>query len=130
MAHPQHLKRIILNLARTKDSPDGSEKHGYDLIAPLDDSGHLDAAAWHQSASACRVRRFWNGEPDETGRLVHRAGGSGGATWLFDYDPATSGDDEAGYKLAQHVFRPGEYVSVRDGEGDMHTFKVVSVTAA
>ncbi|MCP8940303.1 hypothetical protein NK718_17390 [Alsobacter sp. SYSU M60028] len=130
MAHAHSLKRILLNLARSKQHPDGSARHGYDLVAPLDAEGRLDPSAWHDAKALCRVRRFWAGEPDMMGHLVHRAGGAGGATWLFDYDATQSDDDEAGYRLAQHVFRPGEYVSVRDDEGEMHTFKVVTVTAA
>ena len=54
----------------------------------------------------------------------------GGATWAFDYDGSAAEDEEAGYRLGDHVFAPGEYVSVRDEEGVLHTFKVVSVTAA
>jgi hypothetical protein len=29
------LNRIVLNLARSKEFPDGSSRHGYDFIAPL-----------------------------------------------------------------------------------------------
>jgi hypothetical protein len=40
---PQVLKRIGLNLARSKEYPLGSDKHGYEFVAPLDASGHIDA---------------------------------------------------------------------------------------
>ncbi len=126
--HP--LKRILLNLARSKDYPDGSARHGYEVVAPLDEKGHLDAAAWRETRAACRVRRFWAGEPDAFGHLAHRSGGAGGSTWFFDYDPAGSDDDEPGFRLGAHAFVPGEYVSVKDEDGVMHTFKVVSVNAA
>lgn len=126
--HPLH--RILLNLARSKEHPDGSARHGYDIVAPLDSHGRLDASAWREARAACRVRRFWAGEKEEIGHLVHRPGGAGGATWTFDYNPAASDDDEAGYRLGEHVFAPGEYVSVRDEDGVTHTFKVVSVTPA
>lgn len=129
-AEPVLLKRILLNLARSKEHPDGSARHGYDIVAPLTPEGKLDLEAWRHARAACRVRRFWAGEKDELGHLVHRPGGAGGATWAFDYDPAASGDDEAGYRLADHVFSPGEYVSVRDEEGELHTFKVISVRDA
>lgn len=124
------LKRILLNLARSKEFPDGSARHGYDIVAPLTPAGTLDVEAWRHARAACRVRRFWAGEKEELGHLVHRPGGPGGATWAFDYDPTASADDEAGYRLGDHVFRPGEYVSIRDEDGDLHTFKVISVRDA
>jgi hypothetical protein len=124
------LSRIVLHLARSKERPDGSAKHGYEIVAPLDAQGRLDVGAWRQQRAQCRVRRFWAGEPDDLGHLLHRPGGQGGATWIFDYDGSAAEDDEAGYRLGDHVFAPGEYVSVRDEEGLLHTFKVVSVAAA
>jgi hypothetical protein len=122
--HP--LKRIRLNLARSKEFPDGSARHGYELIAPLDGSGHIDLALWRQNRDRCRVRRFWAGQ-EKAGRLVHRGGGRDHDQWVIDYDPTQSDDDEAGYRLGLHAFLPGEYVSISDSEGSSHTFKVVSV---
>ena len=37
-------------------------------------------------------------------------------------------DDEAGYRLGDRAFAPGEYVSIRDDDGELHTFTVVTVT--
>ncbi len=127
MALPDGFRRVLLHLARSKDFPDGSARHGYEIVAPLDVDGHLDVDAWRGHRQACRVRRFWGGERDETGLLVHRPGGVGGSTWGFDYDSARGDDDEAGYRLGSHTFKAGEYVSIRDDEGDMHTFRVVTV---
>ena len=36
------LNRILLNLARSREFPAGSPRHGYDFIAPLDAQGHID----------------------------------------------------------------------------------------
>ena len=130
MSHPVPLKRITLHLARSKEHPDGSARHGYEFLAPLTPDGRLDATAWRDARAACRVRRFWAGEREETGHLVHRSGGAGGATWAFDYNPATSADDEAGYRFGDHPMVVGEYLSVKDEDGEMHTFKVISVTPA
>jgi hypothetical protein len=33
-------------------------------------------------------------------------------------------------RFGAHVFRPGEYVSIRNEEGEMHTFQVVTVEHA
>ncbi|GJD99243.1 hypothetical protein GMJLKIPL_1159 [Methylobacterium isbiliense] len=120
------LHRVTLTLARCPQHPEGSAGRGYEIIAPLGPDGQLDAALWREVRDRCRVRRFWTGEPDCHGRLVHRAGGAGGATWLIDYDDRTTEDDEPGYRLGTHAFVEGEYVSIRDaGDEAFHTFKVV-----
>lgn len=123
-----HLYRIVLRLARTKEFPDGSERHGYDIVAPLGSDGRIDQAAWHELRGRCTVRRLWGDEPDEHGVLAHHPGGAGGASWTIDYDTAESDDDEVGFRFADHVFKDGEYVSIRDTEGELNTFKVKAVT--
>ncbi len=122
------LRKIRLELARDHDFPDGSRHHGYELVAPLDADGHIDAAAWAKHKARCRVRRFWEGEDDEIGHVVRKPGGA----WAFHYDiNGEEDDDETGYRLAQHKFMMGEYVSIRDHDDDkLRTFRVVSVTAA
>jgi hypothetical protein len=127
---PHSFKRIRLNLARSKEFPLGSPRHGYEFVAPLDDKGHIDVALWRNERQHCRVRRFWEGEDDEIGFVVHKAGGPEHSRWVFDYDEAAEEDDESGYRFGTHAFRPGEYVSIRDEDGDMHTFMVVSVEPA
>jgi hypothetical protein len=127
---PHVLKRIRLNLARSREFPAGSERHGYELVAPLDAAGRIDAQLWQKHREHCGVRRFWEGEDDEVGHLVHRPGGAEHARWVFDYEGEAEYDDEAGYRLGDHIFRLGEYVSIRDEEGAMHTFVVVSVEPA
>lgn len=126
---PTMLRRVTLMLARCPEHPDGSAGRGYEVVAPLAPDGRLDAALWHETRDHCRVRRFWTGEPDRHGRLVHRAGGEGGATWLIDYDDRTQEDDEPGYRLGTHAFVEGEYVSIREaGDKKYHTFLVSRVS--
>lgn len=127
MKLPHAFKRIRLELARSKEFPEGSTRHGYEFVAPLDDDGHIDPKLWQAHREHCGVRRFWNGNPDEFGRLVHKPGGAEHTRWVFDYDPSGEADDEPGYRFGAHVFRPGEYVSIRDENGEIHTFKVVWV---
>ena len=43
------LSRIRLELARTKDTPEGDPAHGYEFIAPLGADGHIDAEAWKKA---------------------------------------------------------------------------------
>lgn len=127
---PHVLKRIRLELARSKEFPTGSTRHGYEFVAPLDAKGHIDPDLWRQHREHCGVRRFWEGEDDEMARLVHKPGGSEHGRWVFDYDEKAVDDDESGYRFGAHTFAPGEYVSIRDEDGEMHTFKVVSVEPA
>ena len=128
---PHQLKRIRLELARSKEFPLGSARHGYEFAAPLDENGHIDSQLWQKYREHCRVRRFWNGDDEETGRLVHKPGSAEHARWIFHYDPASGDDDEAGYRFGAHVFAPGEYVSISDqGADGAHTFRVVSVESA
>jgi len=120
------LKTIRLELARTPEFPEGSSHHFYRFTAPLDADGHLDVVEWKQYRDRCRVVRSWGGEEEDIGHLVHRPGGS----WGFRYDLGGDEGDEAGFKLSSHRFALGEYVSIRDDDGALHTFRVVSVVAA
>ncbi len=117
------LKSIRLNLARTHEFPEGSDRHYYRFTAPLDSDGHLSAEGWRQNRDMCRVVRSWADEEEDIGHLVHKQGGS----WGFHYDIDGDEGDESGYRLGSHRFVPGEYVSIRDEDGELHTFRVVAV---
>ncbi len=122
-----NLSIIRLELARDPTHPSGSAGHGYEFVAPLDAEGHIETEAWRKARGRFRVRRFWEGEPDEMGHLVHRRGGS----WAFHYDVAGDPDeDEPGYKFDAHAFQEGEYVSLSETDGELMTFQVVSVRPA
>jgi hypothetical protein len=120
------VSHIILRLARTKDFPEGSLRRGYDIRAVLDKAGHLSVDAWRDHRTAFGVQRFWDDEPVRHGTLVHRAGGAGGATWAVHY--AGSDEDEAGFRLGEHVMQIDEFVSIRDDDGVMQPFKVARVS--
>jgi len=119
------LTTIRLELARTKDHPEGSSAHGYEFTAPLDADGHLDRDGWREYRQVCTVRRFWRGEEDEVGLLLHDRGGR----WVFSYAPGEE-DDEPIFRFDKHVFRPGEYVSVTEHDGVTRPFRVISVRPA
>jgi hypothetical protein len=121
------LKRIRLTLARSKEFPEGSNRYGYELIAPVDYDGHLDVEYWKRRRADCTVRHFAEGQDDEFGMLVHKGGGGAGGRWVLDYDIARTSDDEAGYLFGSHVFVPGDYVSIRNADGQVQTFKIASV---
>ncbi len=119
------LKTITLTLARDPETPEGRADCGYEFVAPLSEDGYIDVAGWRKHRARCRVRRFWSNEDDEQGHLIHNRG----RTWAFHYDiNGDVDDDEPGYKFDDHVFQQGEYVSIREHDGRMRTFKVASVT--
>jgi hypothetical protein len=118
------LKKIRLELARDHDHPDGLRDYGYEFAAPLDERGKIDADAWQKHRDHCRVRRFRPREADDIGHVIRKPGGS----WAFHYDiRSDEEDDEAGYRFGDHVFKPGEYVSVKEEDEVLRTFKVVRV---
>ena len=120
MAAP--LKTVRLELARTKEFPDGNARCGYEFIAPLTADGHLDAEAYRAVKAQCRVHRFWEGEKPEHGTLLHL----GPDRWVFSYAPGTD-DDEPAFKFDKHNFGPGEYVSITEHDGVTRPFKVTAV---
>ena len=117
------LKQIRLELARTDGFPEGSDRHGYEFVAPLTEAGHIDPVEWCSSKKSCTVRRFWGGAADEAGHLQHLGHG-----WRFDYERPGTGDDEPFFKLDKHVLTPGAYVSITEHDGIQRPFRVVSVT--
>jgi hypothetical protein len=121
------LKRIRLELARNADHPQGSASHGYAFVAPLTDDGHLDLDGWRESRADCTVRRFWAGDDDEHGHLVHHRGHH----WAFHYagpNADTGEDDEEPiFRFDRHRFVVGEYVSITEHDGVQRTFRVAEV---
>jgi hypothetical protein len=118
------LYKIRLELARDQDFPEGSGERGYEFAAPLDEDGHIDHEAWKTLREKCRVLRFWEDRDDEVGHLIRKPGGS----WAFHYDLlGDPDDDESGYRFGNHVFRRGEYVSIKEHDDILRTFRVVMV---
>ncbi len=119
---PENFRLIHLELAREPGHPVGDSSHGYDLFLPLLEDGKIDVETSKQHKDSCRVRRIRQDEK-QVGLIRHR----GANQWVFDYDKATHADDEAGFRLGDEHFVVGEYISVREADGNMHTFRVVSV---
>lgn len=117
------LRTIFLELARCRDFPEGSPRHGYEFIAPLDGQGHFDADEWKTCRDKCSVLRFWGNDADEMGKLIHTRG----KNWAFSYDPKDDADDEPIFRFDRHTFKAGEYVSITEHDGVQRTFRVVSV---
>jgi hypothetical protein len=120
------LSRIVMRLARNPGTEfaDGDDHRGYTLVAPLTDDGKLDETLFRSARTGCTVRRFAPDEDPQEGRLARR-----GDHWFFDYEEGVA-DDEPVYKLGQHRFAVGEYVTVIDEDGRPLTYKVTDVQAA
>ncbi|MBI1199483.1 MAG: hypothetical protein GC203_16600 [Phenylobacterium sp.] len=121
------LSRIVMRLARNPGTEfaGGDDHRGYALTAPLTPDGLLDADAYAKARDACTVRRFAPDEDPADGRLARK-----GQKWFFDYDEGDTADDEPVYRLGQHRFAVGEYVTVTDEDGRPLTYKVVEVQPA
>ena len=124
------LRKVTLHAARSKAFPDGSIRHGYDFVAPLTGDGRIDIELWKAHRGECFAHRFWADEPAMQGLLIHRAGGRGGSTWAFEWKSphAATDDEDEGFRFGDHVFKLGEYVSIREPDGGLVTFRVVSVS--
>ena len=121
-ALPVGFSTIVLTLAREPGHPIGDQGIGYEIVAPLGSDGHIDAEQWRAHRTLCRVVRFRRNETPDVGHLVRRPGGS----WAFRYDVLGDEADESGFHFDDHVFAPGEYVTVTE-DGSQHTYKVASV---
>ncbi len=119
---PAAFRRIRLELAREPGHPEGDVKTGYTVLAPLDPAGHLNVELARHFRDQCKVVRFRAGHDSEQGYLRRRPGGS----WAFHYHLDDGEDDDPGFKLGEHRFAPGEYVTMMEDDGE-HTYRVASV---
>lgn len=117
--------RVRLELARDRDFPEGSHRHGYEFVLPLDNAGQLDRAHYRKTPELCTVHRFWEGSDDLTGTLHHTSRGQ----WMFSYHLGEM-EDEPIPHFAEHKFREGEYIAVREPDGSEHTFRIALVAPA
>jgi hypothetical protein len=119
------LSRIVMRLARNPGShhSEADDHRGYTLTAPLTADGHLDVDAFRKHQKSCTVRRFVPDADAQNGVLNRH-----GSNWVFDYAGAASGEEPV-YRLGDHRFSPGEYVSIVDEDGELLTYKVTEVTA-
>lgn len=114
---------IRMELARNPDFPAGSLHHGYLLHAPLDRNGRLDLHEYWSGQSRAIVEEFWGDQDPKRGRLLHRNQN----LWSFSFDAK---DEEPIFHFGDHVFTPGEYLTVRDISGSDLAFRVTSVVRA
>ena len=115
------LFRIQLQHAFESSNPAGQDSRGFVFVAPLDDSGRIDAHLWRKHSDECRVVRYRLNEED-IGHLVYKPSGD----WAFCYTDNGNKDDEASFQSPGKRFVIGEYISINEDDA-MHTYKVASV---
>ena len=113
------LTRVTLRLGRNPGWPEGDDRYGYVIQAPLDAQGRLDPALWREKRDQCTVRRFHPNEAASDGWLRRR-----GDNWYFWYDEEDEGPEEPVFKLGDHPLRLNDYVTITEGDGDVLTFQV------
>jgi hypothetical protein len=121
------LTKVRLEIARCPEFPEGSAKHGYLLTLPLDESGALETGHGQHVASRCHFERFWNGEQLEVGHIERHGHG-----WTLAFDGVE--DDAAArepiFKAEGHRFLPGDYLSIKERDGQLRTFRVAATWAS
>jgi hypothetical protein len=114
-------KNIRLELARTKEFPQGSASRAYLLRLPLDDDGLINETELRALPARATVRRFWPNEPDMAGYVIRTPRG-----WAFSYRVGEE-DDEAIFHLETHHLCTGEYITLTEPDGRQFPFRVASV---
>lgn len=116
------LTRIVMRLARNPEAgfPEGNDRYGYVLVAPVDRAGHLLEAEWRSNKDRCKVVRFTPDDPNDADGWISRRGDN----WYFRYDEEDEGPDEPVFKLGDHRLTLGEYVTVHEADGDSLTYKI------
>lgn len=115
---------IRLELARTKEFPDGSASRAYLLRLPLDEQGLIEERSVEAAPARATVRRFWPNEPDRSGYVIRTDGG-----WALSYRLGED-DDEALLHLEAHPLRLGEQVTLTGPGGARLPFRVASIRQA
>lgn len=113
-------KTIRLELARTADHPDGSSAHAYVFRVPLNEEGFIEPEALKKAEKTPVVRRFWPGEPDQSGVVIASPKG-----WAFSYKIGDE-DDEVIFRLKDHPLKVGEHLTITETDGSELPFRVVS----
>lgn len=118
------LSRIVLRLARNPGAhaSEPDDHRGYTLVAPIDAEGHLDEQSFVAARDRCTVRRFTPDGEAQSGRLTRHGG-----AWVLHYTDESEAEEPL-YRLKDHRFLLGDYVSILDADGELLTYRVTDVT--
>lgn len=113
-----HVRAV---LASGPGLPGGSPKQGLDMVVPLTPQGRLDEVSLIAADAPLPARRFRPDREDWTGVLVAADGG-------FALQGNSSRDDPI-WAMEAHVFRPGDYITLRRPNGQELVYRIVAVEA-
>jgi len=114
-------RSVRLELARTREFPEGSASRAYLLRLPLRDDGFIDEREIKSFPARATVHRFWPNQPELAGYVVRTPKG-----WALSYEIGEE-DDEAFFHLETHPIRIGEYVTLTEPDGQKLPFRVTSL---
>jgi hypothetical protein len=117
------LTRLKLVLGRNPDVdfPNGDDRYGYVICAPLGRDGRIEPAAWRANRAHCSVHRFAPyPQANADGLLALR-----NSKWIIHYDESDEGPDEAFDHLSDHRLFVGDYVTITNPIGNALVYKVV-----
>jgi len=112
-------KTVRLELAKTRDHPNGSPVRAYLLRLPLDPHGTIDVSEYDESPRQATVRRYWPNEPDRMGAIERDTGG-----WNFVFGGEEHGAD-ATFRLDGAPILLGRHVHVIAPDSQSLPFKVL-----
>jgi hypothetical protein len=113
------MQQISLRLASGPGLPEGDPFWGLELTAVLTPEAQIDAIAWELDPEPWPARRFWPDRDDWHGELIRAAD-----AWALR---AKQDDNEPLWLLEGKLFRPGEYVTIRQPDGEEWVFRTVGV---
>ena len=112
------LYRIMLELAQSREFPNGSPACGYELELPLTRDHRLDFAACQRRRHRHIICRFW---PKEEWRGELKCDHRG---WLFSFGRGETADAAI---LGCTRFIAGEWIPITESDGQTRHFRVVEV---
>lgn len=113
-------KTVRLELARTREFPNGSAARAYLLRLPLEPCGAIDEVLVQQHPERATVRRHWPNQADCDGYLVRRPSG-----WAFSYALGAEVDESLCHLDAAN-FEIGAQVQVLEVNGERLPYRVAS----
>lgn len=114
------LYEVKLELAHSREFPNGNTACGYELMLPLTSDHRLDYRAWPQHRLGNSVCRFWPKE-EWRGELKHDRDG-----WYFAFGYGEA-RDEAVLRRGDDRFIVGERIPIIEFDGQTRIFRVVKI---
>ncbi|MCK8785068.1 hypothetical protein M0638_11800 [Roseomonas sp. NAR14] len=121
------MATVTLVMAWGPGLPEGSPGHRYEMSVTLDPQGHIDPAAWQADPNPWPARRIWPAEPERHGDVQYDP--EYGWSLRF-FGGAAQAPDVPLQDVLQPSgpMRPGEYVGIREADGEDYGYRIVSVT--